>query len=247
MEQSGEAVTGERLQKYLARAGIASRRKCEELILAGRVKVNGATISELGARVFPGDKVVLDGEPVLPESLEYYLLNKPAGVVSAVSDEHYETVVSLVPANTRLFPVGRLDMDTTGLLLLTNDGPLANGLMHPRFEVDKVYRVEVRGEVSPEVLRRLRGGVELEDGITSPADVQVAGSNRSGDILKVTIHEGRKRQVRRMMQVTGNHVMKLHREKYAILTDDGLEPGDFRSLTEEEVFALKKLASGGSE
>ncbi|MFA5802680.1 MAG: pseudouridine synthase [Thermoleophilia bacterium] len=247
MGQPGNAAAGERLQKYLARAGIASRRKCEELILAGRVKVNGATVTEHGARVFPGDEVVLDGEPVLPESLEYYLLNKPAGVVSAVSDERYETVVSLVPANARLFPVGRLDMDTTGLLLLTNDGPLANGLMHPRFEVDKVYRVEVRGEVSPAVLRRLRGGVELEDGVTSPADVQVAGSNRNGDILKITIHEGRKRQVRRMMQVTGNHVMKLHREKYAILTDDGLEPGDFRSLTEEEVLALKKLASGGSE
>jgi len=235
------------LQKYLARAGIASRRKCEELILDGRVKVNGAIVSELGARVFPGDEVVLDGAPVLPESLEYYLLNKPAGVISAASDERYETVMSLVPANVRLFPVGRLDKDTTGLLLLTNDGPMANGLMHPRFEIDKVYRVEVRGEVSPAALGILRSGVDLEDGMTSPAEVEVTGRNRNGDILRVTIHEGRKRQVRRMMEAAGYPVVKLHRGEYGMLTDEGLESGDFRPLTREEIRTLKKLASGGSE
>lgn len=235
------------MQKYLARAGIASRRKCEELILTGRVKVNGAIISELGVLVFLGDDVVLDGEPLVPEPLEYYLLNKPLDVVSAVSDKRHKTVVSLVPANVRLFPVGRLDMDTTGLLLLTNDGPMANGLMHPRFEVDKVYRVEVRGEVSPAALGLLRSGVELEDGVTSPADVEVTGSNRNGDVLRVTIHEGRKRQVRRMMEATGHPVVRLHRGEYGMLTDEGLEPGDFRPLTREEISALKKLASGGSE
>ena len=234
------------MQKYLARAGIASRRKCEELILEGRVKVNGSAVSELGVRVFPGDDIGLDGASLLPESLEYYLLNKPAGVVSAVSDERYETVMSLVPANVRLFPVGRLDKDTTGLLLLTNDGPMTNGLMHPRFEVDKVYRVEVHGEVSAAALSLLRSGVGLEEGMTSEADVEVTGRSRNGDILKVTIHEGRKRQVRRMMEVTGHPVVKLHREGYGILNDEGLEPGDFRPLTGEEIRALKKLASGGS-
>jgi 23S rRNA pseudouridine2605 synthase len=216
------------------------------LILEGRVKVNGVIVSELGVRVLSGGVVFLDGVPLVPESLEYYLLNKPAGVVSAVSDKRDETVTSLVPANVRLFPVGRLDKDTTGLLLLTNDGPLANGLMHPRFEVDKVYRVEVRGEVSAAALGLLRSGVDLEDGMTSPAEVEVTGRHGNGDILKVTIHEGRKRQVRRMMEATGHPVVRLHREGYGILTDDGLESGDFRPLTGEEIKALKKLASGGS-
>ncbi|MHB9111916.1 MAG: pseudouridine synthase [Thermoleophilia bacterium] len=235
----------ERLQKYLARAGVASRRKCEELITAGRVTVNGELVEELGAKVVPGDVVWLDGKPVEPEPLEYHLLNKPAGFLSAVSDPRgRRTVVELVPNRARLFPVGRLDSDTTGLIILTNDGLLANGLMHPRFEVDKVYRAEVEGELSQADLASLRRGVPLEDGPTWPAEVQIAGKRGGGSIVELVIHEGRKRQVRRMLEAVGHPVRSLHRKRYAMLTDDGLEPGDSRQLTGEEVKALRKLAGG---
>jgi len=229
------------LQKYLARAGVASRRKSEELITAGRVMVNGETVTELGTKVEAGDAVWLDGEPVEPEPLEYHLLNKPAGVISAVTDVRGQrTVAELVPSQARLFPVGRLDRDTTGLIILTNDGMLAHGLMHPRFEVDKVYWAEVVGGLTDPELDRLRSGVELEDGMTSPAEVL----RRTGNTVELTIHEGRKRQVRRMLEAVGHRVISLHRMRYAMLDDAGLEPGEYRPLSAPEIKALKKLAAG---
>lgn len=235
----------ERLQKYLARAGVASRRKCEDLITAGRVMVNGELVVELGSKVAPGDVVWLDGKPVEPEPLEYHLLNKPAGYLSAVSDPRdRRTVVDLVSSQLRLFPVGRLDSDTTGLIILTNDGILANGLMHPRFEVDKVYKAEVDGELSEADLMSLRQGVELEDGPTWPAEVQITGKHGGGNVVELKIHEGRKRQVRRMLEAVGHPVRRLHRKRYAMLSDEGLAPGDSRQLTREEVKALQKLAEG---
>ncbi|MBI5870320.1 MAG: rRNA pseudouridine synthase [Actinobacteria bacterium] len=235
----------ERLQKYLARAGVASRRKCEELITSGRVTVNGELVEELGAKVVPGDVVWLDGKPVEPEELEYHLLNKPSGYLSAVSDPRgRRTVVDLVPSRARLFPVGRLDSDTTGLIILTNDGSLANGLMHPRFEVDKVYRAEVDGELSEAEQESLRQGVNLEDGPSWPAEVRLTGRRGGGSVVELVIHEGRKRQVRRMLETVGHPVRALHRKRYAMLTDDGLALGDSRQLTGEEVKALKKMAGG---
>ena len=235
----------DRLQKFLARSGIASRRKCEELILAGRVMINGETVSELGTRVQPGDVVWFDGKPVEPERLEYYLLNKPADVICAVSDNRgQKTVVDLVESPVRLFPVGRLDRDTTGIIILTNDGAMAHSLMHPRFEVDKVYKAEVEGEVTEDELDRLRNGVQLEDGLTRPAVVLLMGKRSGGSFVEVTLHEGRKRQVRRMFDAIGHPVWKLHRKRYAMLTDVGLAPGESRPLKEKEVEALRKLAKG---
>lgn len=241
------AAPGERLQKYLARAGIASRRKCENLILERRVRVNGRIVDELGTRVVPGDDVTLDGVPVEPEAKEYHLLNKPAGYISAVSDPRgRRTVTELVPSAQRLFPVGRLDQDTTGLLLLTNDGKLAHRLMHPRFEVDKVYRVEAAGRVSDRELQLLRTGVELEDGITAPAEVERIANDAHETTLELVIHEGRKRQVRRMLEAVGNPVISLHRSRYAMLTDRGLQQGESRVLSKREVRQLKDLAMKGT-
>jgi len=207
--------------------------------------VNGVVVEELGVKVVPGDVVWLDGKPVEPEPLEYHLLNKPAGYLSAVSDPRGRgTVTDLVPSNARLFPVGRLDSDTTGLIILTNDGYLAHGLMHPRFEVDKVYRAEVKDVLSEADLVSLRRGITLEDGPTWPAEVQLAGKTKNGSIVELVIHEGRKRQVRRMLEAVGHPVRTLHRKRYAMLTDDGLAPGDSRLLTGEEIDSLMKIAGG---
>ncbi len=231
--------------------------------------VNGETVTEIGTRVEPGDVVWFDGEPVEPEPLEYHLLNKPAGILSAASDARgVRTVVEYVPSQVRLFPIGRLDRDTTGLIILTNDGALAHSLMHPRFEVDKVYRAHVLGEVTEEELDRLRQGVELEDGKTWPAEVQMTGTGMTGSgkksgidasaagrkgvagsgvamsTVELVIHEGRKRQVRRMFDAIGHPVRGLHRKGYAMLTDRGLELGDSRPLAAKEVKALKRIAKG---
>lgn len=234
------------MQKHLARAGVASRRKSEELILAGRVMVNGEVVSELGRRVDPGDVVFFDGQPVNPEPLEYFLLNKPSGVVSSVSDPHgRKTVVDLIAGKVRLFPVGRLDQDTTGLLIVTNDGFLAHRLMHPRFEVDKVYLAEVSGAVTEEDIERLRRGVELEDGLTAPAGVRLCGRPGRKTQVEIVIHEGRKRQVRRMMEAVGHPALHLHRKQYAMLSDQGLAVGVYRVLAKEEVKALYDLVTAG--
>jgi 23S rRNA pseudouridine2605 synthase len=223
-----------RLNAYLARAGIASRRGAEELIRAGRVRVNGE-LAELATFVEPRDSVEVDGARVEPEPLTYVLLHKPAGVVTTARDPHGRpTVVGLVGHERRVVPVGRLDADTTGALLLTNDGALAHRLMHPRYEVDKVYEAEVEGEPDDDDLSRLREGVELDDRRTAPADAELAGPHR----VRLTIHEGRKRQVKRMLEAVGHPVRRLHRSSYAGLTLDGLEPGEWRELTADEVRRL---------
>ena len=224
-----------RLNAYLARAGIASRRGAEELIRAGRVTVNGEVVG-LATFVEGGDRVEVDGEEVEPERLTYVLLHKPAGVVTTASDPHGRpTVVGLVGHERRVVPVGRLDTDTTGVLLLTNDGPLAHRLMHPRYEVDKVYVVDVEGEPEEDALSRLAEGVELEDGVTAPARVRRLAPSR----LEVTIHQGRKHQVKRMLAAVGHPVTRLHRSSYAGLTADGLEPGEWRELSADELVRLR--------
>jgi 23S rRNA pseudouridine2605 synthase len=223
-----------RLNAYLARAGVASRRGADELIKAGRVVVNGR-VGELNTFVEPGDIVELDGERLAPQQLAYVLLNKPAGVVTTARDPHRRpTVVELVPAEPRVVPVGRLDADTTGALLLTNDGPLAHRLAHPRCEVEKVYEADVEGEPDDGALRRLREGVDLDDGRTAPAKVRRLGRGR----LELTLHEGRKHQVKRMCEAVGHPVTRLHRSRYAGLTVEGLEPGHWRELKADEVARL---------
>jgi 23S rRNA pseudouridine2605 synthase len=225
-----------RLNAYLARTGIASRRSAEELIRAGRVRVNGELA---GLATFVDDArdvVEVDGRPVRPEASAYVLLNKPAGVVTTAHDPYGRpTVVGLVGHERRVVPVGRLDADTTGVILLTNDGPLAHRLMHPRYEVDKVYEADVEGEPSDEALTRLAEGVELEDGRTAPARVRRLAPTR----LELTLHEGRKHQVKRMCEAVGHPVGRLHRRSYAGLTVEGLEPGEWRELDESEVRQLR--------
>jgi pseudouridine synthase len=228
-----------RLNAYLARAGVASRRGAEELIRAGRVRVNGE-VAGLATFVDAGDRVELDGRPLAPEPVAYVLLHKPAGVVTTARDPHGRpTVVGLVGHRHRVVPVGRLDADTTGVLLLTNDGPLAHRLMHPRYEVQKVYEAEVEGVPDDEALRRLAAGVELEDGRTAPARVRRLGPSR----LELALHEGRKHQVKRMCEAVGHPVEQLHRRVYAGLTLEGLAPGEWRELSAEEVSALRASAA----
>jgi 23S rRNA pseudouridine2605 synthase len=224
-----------RLNAYLARAGVASRRGAEELIRAGRVRVNGE-VAGLATFVEPRDTVEVDGSRIEPEPLTYVLLHKPAGVVTTAWDpQGRPTVVGLVGHERRVVPVGRLDADTTGALLLTNDGPLAHRLMHPRYEVDKVYEAEVEREPSDEALAQLAEGVELDDGRTAPARVRRLGPS----LVELTIHEGKKHQVKRMLQAVGHPVRRLHRNLYAGLTLGGLAPGEWRELTPEEVASLR--------
>jgi 23S rRNA pseudouridine2605 synthase len=224
-----------RLNAYVARAGVASRRGSEELIRAGRVRVNGE-VAGLATFVEAGDRVELDGVEIAPEPLAHILLHKPAGVVTTARDPHGRpTVVGLVGHPRRVVPVGRLDVNTTGALVLTNDGPLAHRLAHPRYEVDKVYEAEVAGEPDDEALRRLAEGVELEDGPTAPAQVRRLGPSR----LELTLHEGRKHQVKRMCEAVGYPVRRLHRREYAGLTLERLAPGEWRDLTDAEVGALR--------
>jgi len=225
-----------RLNAYLARAGVASRRKSDELIKAGRVRVNGE-LGELNTFVESRDVVEVDGQPVAKQRLAYVLLNKPAGVVTTASDpQRRPTVVSLVEHEARVVPVGRLDVETTGALLLTNDGPLAHTLAHPRYGVEKVYEVETWKEPNDEALRRLAEGVELEDGVTSPARVRRLGAGR----FELVLHEGKNRQVRRMCEAVGHRVRRLHRSVYAGLRVDGLAPGEWRELTGSEVAQLRR-------
>lgn len=232
----------ERLQKIISAAGITSRRAAEELIVAGRVTVNGQTITELGAKADPAtDLIMVDGKAVKPaETLYYVLLHKPAGYVTSLKDpQGRQLVTELVKdIGARLFPVGRLDYNSEGLLLLTNDGAWANRLMHPRHQVDKEYHVRVRGKVDPQQIKRLNDGVELEDGPVSGATVRLLKADQSNDWLSVTIREGRNRQVRRMCAAVGLSVVRLRRIRYGSLTLGGLKPGEYRQLTTEEAIAL---------
>jgi 23S rRNA pseudouridine2605 synthase len=227
-----------RLNAYLARAGVASRRRSDELILAGRVRVNGEP-GELNTVVGAHDVVEVDGTRVAAQPLAYVLLHKPAGVVTTASDPHGRpTVVGLVKREPRVVPVGRLDVDTTGALLLTNDGPLAHRLAHPRYGVPKVYEAEVEGSPGEEALAALREGVDLEDGRTSPAEARLLEPG----LLELTIHEGRKHQVKRMLEAVGHPVRRLHRSRYAGLELGDVEPGEWRELTPTEVASLRRAA-----
>jgi 23S rRNA pseudouridine2605 synthase len=240
-----EQPSGERLQKVLARAGLGSRRVCEEFIADGRVTVNG-DVAVLGRRVDPEhDAVELDGVPVVVrDDLVYYLLNKPTGYVSTASDPHAShTVVELVPATPRVYPVGRLDADTEGLLLLTNDGDLTQLLTHPSFGVVKTYLAEVDGDPAPATIRQLREGVELDDGLTAPARVTVVQRRGATTAVELGIHEGRNRQVRRMCEAVGHPVRRLVRTRIGPLRDARLAPGAWRALTLVEVRKLYEAAS----
>jgi 23S rRNA pseudouridine2605 synthase len=232
---------GVRLQRVLAERGIGSRRVCEDMIAAGRVTVNGE-IAILGRRVdAEHDAVEVDGEAIgIRPDLVYYLLNKPTGVITTAEDTHGRpTVLELVPGEPRVYPVGRLDMDTEGLLLITNDGALTHRLTHPSFGVEKEYLAEVQGELSDTELRRMRNGIELDDGITAPAKV----GQPQPSVLRITIHEGRNRQVRRMCDAVGHPVRRLVRTRIGPLRDPNLAPGAWRALTIDEVRALSKAAT----
>jgi 23S rRNA pseudouridine2605 synthase len=234
----------QRLQKVLARAGQGSRRTCEDMIIEGRVRVDGV-IATVGDKVDPElARIEIDGAlvPVAP-GLVHYLLNKPAGVVTTASDpEGRTTVLDLVASEPRVFPVGRLDLMTEGLLLLTNDGAFAHDLMHPSKGVEKEYLAQVRGDPSPASVRSLREGVELEDGITAPAKV----SRVTEGVLRITIHEGRNRQIRRMCEFVGHPVERLVRTRIGGVGDATLKPGEFRELTIKEVAKLAAAAAASS-
>jgi 23S rRNA pseudouridine2605 synthase len=242
----------ERLQKVLAQAGVASRRNCEELIVQGRVRVNGKVVRELGTKVDPqADKIEVDGRPIRREQLIYLLLNKPTGVITSLHDPQGRRVVTdlLAGIKERVYPVGRLDCDTSGLLLVTNDGELANCLAHPSFEIDKVYHAWVKGIPSPDKIRQLAQGVMLEDGMTAPGKAKLLETDeaKGRSLIELTIHEGRNRQVRRMCEAIGHPVITLARVRLGFLTLQGVKKGAYRHLTPQEVERLKKtLAARGT-
>lgn len=238
----------ERLQKVMANAGVASRRASEKLILAGKVMVNGQVVTELGTKVTGADVILVNGQAIDQEKKAYYLFYKPRGVISAVSDDKGRKVVTDYFEETpeRLYPVGRLDYDTSGLLLMTNDGQLANALMHPRFKVDKVYVAKVKGLVQTEDLKRLRQGLVVDGKKTAKAKAKLLKQDKAKEIslVQLTIHEGRYHQVKKMFEALGYRVSKLKRERYAFLDLSGLTSGDYRKLTAAEVKGLKQLVQG---
>ena len=236
----------ERLQKVIAQAGIASRRKAEELITSGQVKVNGVVVTELGTKVSDKDRVEVNNQIIEKEKKEYYLLNKPRGVVTTTQDDkNRKTVVDLIPTSARIYPVGRLDYDTTGVLLLTNDGDFANILMHPTSNVDKVYMAKLEGIIKGEQINKLKDGVELDGEIVKPSRVKLKKVDPKSNscMVQITIHEGKNHQVKRMFESVGYHVEKLHRERVGIFDVKDLKSGDYRKLSPKEVaiiYSLKK-------
>jgi 23S rRNA pseudouridine2605 synthase len=237
----------ERLQKVLAHAGVASRRKCEEMILAGRIAVNDEVVKELGVKVDPAaDTITVDGKAINKEAHVYILLHKPKGYISAVKDPKGRKVVTdlLKDVDARVYPVGRLDYDTEGLILLTNDGEFANLLTHPKFHVPKTYHASLKGVPHGDLLDQLRAGVKLEDGMTAPAEVEYVDveENSSASVISITIAEGRNRQVRRMFDKIGFPVQKLRRVKFGYLTLHGVSRGKYRHLKPSEVKELQDMA-----
>ena len=228
----------ERLQKVIAQAGIASRRKAEELILEGKVKVNGEVIKELGTKVSESDKVEVNNKPIEKETKEYYLLNKPRGVITTTNDEHgRKTVTDLIETSARIYPVGRLDYDTTGAILLTNDGEFANILMHPSNKIDKVYLAKLEGIIKGEQINALKNGIMLDDVLVKASRVKLKKVNQenSTSMVEITIHEGKNHQVKRMFESVGFHVEKLTRERIGIFDIKNLKSGQYRKLTPKEV------------
>lgn len=235
----------ERLQKVIANLGYCSRRKAEELISNGKVSVNGTVVTELGTKVKKGDTIEVEGN-ILDnnKNYEYYILNKPRGVVTTTNDEHgRKTVVDLIDTSTRIYPVGRLDYDTTGLLLLTNDGELANKLMHPSSNIEKTYVAKIEGLISPISVKKLKSGVVIDGYKTRPAKVKVKKYNKSTNksIVEITISEGKNHQVKKMFEAVGHHVEKLKREKYAMFDIKSLKVGEYRKLTFKEISILYSL------
>ena len=235
----------ERLQKVIANLGYCSRRRAEELIKKGQVLVNGEVVSELGVKVNKSDVIEVEGVVLDKEyNYEYYLLNKPRGVITASSDDKgRRTVVDIINTNTRIYPVGRLDYDTTGVLLLTNDGNLANGLIHPSSEIDKVYIAKVDGILTGYDVKRMRSGLVIDGYKTKRCRVKVKSVDKEKNkcIVEIIIHEGRNHQVNKMIEAVGKKVIKLKRERFAILTTDGLNAGEYRRLTNKEIAVLYSM------
>ena len=235
----------ERLQKIISNSGIASRRKAEELIKEGRVKVDGVVVTELGTKVSKKNIVEVDNVKIGTEEKVYYLLNKPRGVVTTTSDEHgRKTVVSLIETDKRIYPVGRLDYDTTGLILLTNDGEFTNNITHPKNKIDKTYVAKINGILTIADIMALKKGVMIDNFKTSPAKEKVRkiDNKNKHSIVEITIHEGKNHQVKRMFESLGYEVLKLKRERIAFLTLKGLTSGDYRMLTPKEVNQLYVLS-----
>jgi len=236
----------ERLQKIIANSGYCSRRKAEELIVSGKVMVNGKVITELGTKVSDKDEVLVNGNKIFTEEKEYYLLNKPRGVVTTTSDDkNRKTVVDLIDTDKRIYPVGRLDYDTTGVLILTNDGDFANMIMHPKSEIDKVYVAKVEGIVNGEAVHKLENGIDL-DGVTVKASrvkIRKIDNKTNHSMVEIIIHEGKNHQVKRMFEAVGYRVDKLKRERIAFLTTESLTSGEYRKLSNKEVSKLYVLAN----
>lgn len=235
-----EEIKPVRIQKLLANSGIGSRRTVEEMIVAGRIFVNGE-MATLGDKATSADEITIDSQSVdLAVQYKTYLLNKPLGVISTSSDENdRKTVVDLIESDLRLYTVGRLDADTTGLILVSNDGDLTHKLTHPKYGVEKKYIAQLTGEITEEALDTLRNGVELEDGMTAPSKVRLLGCKTGESLVEIVIHEGRNRQIRRMAQAVGFPVISLTRTKIANLEDRSLKPGEYRELTLSEIQDLK--------
>lgn len=239
----------ERLQKVIAQAGIASRRKAEELIAKGRVKVNGETVREMGVKVSSKDRISVDGHEILKEEKVYYLLNKPKQCISAVRDDKgRQTVLDCFSGSgvdERIFPVGRLDYETTGLLIMTNDGEFANAMMHPKYHLPKTYEVAVKGILTDQMLRMLAAGIDLADGKTLPADVELVSrfEGQKKTVIRITIYEGRNRQVRRMMEYFHCEVTRLNRIRYGFLEIGNLRQGQARKLRMYEVRKLMNMTT----
>jgi len=230
-----------RLNKFLANAGIASRRKADELIARGVVKVNGRVVTELGTKIHPSDLVTVDGKPVSPyKHLTYIVLNKPKDYITTMRDEYgRKTVLDLVPLKTRIYPVGRLDRNTTGVLLMTNDGELATRLMHPRYGVEREYIVGLDKPLASHHAEHIAKGVELDGEITGPAEVIISPHDERQ--VCIIVREGKNREVRRLFEHFGYEVVKLHRRRYGVITVQGLARGEYRHLTRQEVHALRRL------
>ena len=235
----------ERLQKYIAEAGYTSRRKAEELIKEGKVEVDGKIVKELGTKVSGKERIIVEGNLLKKEEKEYYLLNKPREVITSVSDDkNRKTVVDLIETDKRIYPVGRLDYDTTGVLLLTNDGEFANILMHPNNKIDKVYIAKIRGIIKGDAINKLKNGVIIDGKKTEKCRVKLRKTDLKNNtsMVEVSIHEGRNHQVKKMFDAVGFEVLKLKRERFGIFTLQGLTSGDYRRLSPKEVAKIFGVA-----